>query len=137
MEAKQFLEQYKDALTNIKNLEDQKAELETVATSAAIVTDRERVQSSRRQDRMADTAVKIASIEDYIIEWRLWALHVLQEIESVIRQVDNPDMRKVLHMRYIERKTWGKIAEETKLSYRWVLRTADKALSEVERILAA
>lgn len=135
MEAKQFLNQYREAQASIKNLEEQKTELENAAVSTAIITDGERVQSSQRIDRVANMAVKIADVDRLLIEWKLWALQVMRDISNVILQIGDPGMKEVLHLRYIQCKTWEGIAEEMGLSYRWVHHLADRALLEVNRIL--
>ncbi len=135
MEAKQFLEQYQNILTDIRNLEAQKLELENLAMSVTVSTDGERVQSSGRKDRMAELAVKIADAEREIVEQRTQAFYRLREIEEVIKGVKTHDYRKILHMRYIENQTWEKIAVALSYSYQWVCKLHGRALLEVEKIL--
>lgn len=135
MEAKQFLEQYQNLLTDIRNLESQKLELENLAMGITVSTDGERVQSSGRLDRMAELAVKIADAEREIMEQRTQAFHKLREIERVIGGIENSDYRKILHMRYVENQTWGRIAAALYYSYQWACELHGRALSEVEKIL--
>ena len=135
MEAKQFLKQYQNILTDIRILEAQKLELENLAMSVTVSTDGERVQSSGRKDRMAELAVKIADAEREIVEQRTQAFHKLREIEQVIAQVKTSDYRKILHMRYIENQTWGKIAVSLNCSYQWVCKLHGRALLETEKVL--
>ncbi len=135
MEAKQFLRQYQNILTDIRNLEAQKLELEGLAMGVTVSTDGERVQSSGRKDRMAELAAKIADAEREIVEQRIRAFHKLQEIEKVIAKMENPDYRKILHMRYIENQTWEKIAVVLSYSYQWVCKLHGRALLETEKVL--
>lgn len=135
MEAKQFLKQYQNILTDIRILEAQKLELENLAMSVTVSADGERVQSSGRKDRMAELAVKIADAEREIVEQRTQAFHKLREIEQVIAQVKTSDYRKILHMRYIENQTWGKIAVSLNCSYQWVCKLHGRALLETEKVL--
>lgn len=135
MEVKEFLRQYQDALTDIRNLEAEAEELESMAMSITMSTDGERVQSSGRQDKMAELAAKVADLELEIMGLRTDALHKLREVEQVIRQVDNKEYRKILHMRYIEKNTWEQIAVQTSRSYQWVCRLHGRALKDIEKVL--
>lgn len=135
MDAKQYLRQYQNILTDIRNLEAQKLELENLAMSVTVSTDGERVQSSGRKDRMAELAVKIADAEREIVEQRTQAFHKLREIEEVIKGVKTSDYRKILHMRYIENQTWEKIEVALSYSYQWVCKLHGRALLEVGKIL--
>lgn len=135
MEAKQFLEQYQNLLTDIRNLESQKLELENLAMGITVSTDGERVQSSGRPDRMAELAVKIADAEREIMEQRTQAFHKLREIEAVIKQIPYERQRIVLHMRYIERKNWEPIAEDLEITLRTIHRVHGRALNSVRKIL--
>ncbi len=135
MEAKQFLKQYQNILTDIRNLEAQKLELENLAMSVTVSTDGERVQSSGRKDRMAELAVKIADAEREIVEQRTQAFHKLREVESVIKQVPYERQRIVLHTRYIERKTWESIAAELDISLRNTYELHGRALKSIQKIL--
>ena len=132
MEAKQFLKQYQNILTDIRNLVVQKLELENLAMSATVGTDGERVQSSGRKDRMAELAVKIADAEREIVEQRTQAFHRLREIEEAIKAVPDGRQQQILHMRYVERKKWEEIAVDLGIDYRWTLRLHGKALKKIE-----
>lgn len=135
MEAKQFLKQYQDTLTDIRNLESQKQELKSLATGITVSTDGERVQSSGRKDRMAELAVKIADAEREIAEQRVQAFHKLREIEEVIKQVPYERQRIVLHMRYVERRPWETIAEKLEITLRTVYRLHGRSLDSVQKTL--
>lgn len=135
VEAKEFLNQYKNALITIRNLEAEAKELETLATKTTIGTNDERVQSSGRKDRMAELATKLADVEMEIMEKRTEALAVMRKVGRVIISVENPDYRHLLHMRYIERHTWEEIAVEMHRNYRWILRLHGRALETVAEIL--
>ncbi|MEY8367560.1 DUF1492 domain-containing protein [Anaerovoracaceae bacterium 42-11] len=132
MEAKQFLEQYQNILTDIRNLEAQKLELENLAMGVTVSADGERVQSSGRKDRMAELAVKIADAEREIIEQRTQAFYKLREIEEAIKAVPDGRQQQILHMRYVERKKWEEIAVDLGIDYRWTLRLHGKALKKIE-----
>lgn len=135
MEAKEFLRQYQEALTDIRNLEAEAEEIESLAMSITASTDGERVQSSGRKDRMADLAAKAADLELEIMDMRTDALHKLQAVEKTIGKVNNKEYRQILHRKYIESNTWERIAVEMNYTYRWITRLHGKALVEVQEIL--
>lgn len=135
MEAKEFLRQYQEALTDIRNLEAEAEEIESLAMSMTVSTDGERVQSSRKKDRMAELATKVADLEMDIMGSRTTALEKLKKIRMVIHQVENKDYRQLLHRRYIEGDTWEKIAVSMGFNYRWVLRLHGRALKEITEII--
>ena len=133
VEAKEFLNQYRNALITIRNLEAEAEELEMLAMKATISIDGERVQSSGRKDRMAELAAKLADIEIELMDKRTEALSTMRKIGRVIASVENPDYRRLLHMRYVERHTWEEIAVEMNISYQWVCKLHGRALQEIEK----
>ena len=135
MEAKTFLKQYQEALVDVRNLEAETEELETIALSITVSTDGERVQSSGSKDRMGELIAKICDMKIELMNQRSQALDKLREVGWVIRQVDNKNYRQLLHRRYIEGNTWERIAVEMEMNYRWILRMHGKALEKVEEIL--
>ena len=135
MEAKTFLKQYQEALVDVRNLEAETEELETIALSITVSTDGERVQSSGSKDRMGELIAKICDMKIELMNKRSQALDKLREVGWVIRQVDNKNYRQLLHRRYIEGNTWERIAVEMEMNYRWILRMHGKALEKVEEIL--
>lgn len=90
--AKEFLNQYRNALITIRNLEAE--ELETLAMKATISVDGERVQSSGRKDRMAELAAKLADIEIELMDKRTEALSIMRKVGQVIASVENPEKKR-------------------------------------------
>lgn len=135
VEAKEFLNQYRNALITIRNLEAEAEELELLAMNTTISIDGERVQSSGRKDRMAELAAKLADIEIELMDKRTEALSIMRKVGQVIASVENPDYRQLLHMRYVERHTWEEIAVGMHRNYRWILRLHGRALENVAEIL--
>ena len=135
VEAKEFLRQYQEALTDIRNLEAEAEEIESLAMSMTASTDGERVQSSGRKDRMADLAAKAADLELEIMGLRTDALNILREVERTISQVEDKDYRQLLHLRYIEKRPWEEIAVSLKKSWRWTCSLHGKALQIVQEII--
>lgn len=135
MSPKEYLSEYRNMLIVIRNLEAEAEEAESLAMSTTMSTDVERVQSSGRNDKMAELASKAADIRIEIISKRSEALDSLHSIGKTISSVKNRDYKQVLHMRYIERNTWEKIAVEMGVTYQWVHRLHGRALQDVEKII--
>lgn len=147
--------QYQEALTDIRNLEAEAEEIESMAMSITSHPEMVRVkcgkdkdgkdkfeeqvmdqvQSSSRKDRMADLATRVADLELEIMGLRTDALNLLREVERIISQVDNKEYRQILHRKYIETNTWERIAVEMNYTYRWITRLHGRALMAVQEIL--
>lgn len=87
------------------------------------------------QDKLGDAVAKIVDLEAEInrdIERYVNAKH---EVGTTLEKLTDPDQLKVLHMRYVQYKTWEQIAYEMGFSYRWVCTIHGRALQEIEKIL--
>lgn len=154
IDAKQFLRQYQNILVDIRNMEAEVEELESMAMSATghvemaniekhnkkgekytMRSVMERVQSSGSGDKMSNLAAKICDMEIEIMDRRTRALDKLREIRAVIEQVENKDYKQLLHRRYIEGNTWEQIAVDMHYSYRGITKMHGRALPEVDKIL--
>lgn len=155
MEAKEFLRQYQDALTDIRNLEAEAEELESMAMSitshAETVRVRygkdkdgkdkfeerimEKVQSSSSLDPMGDLVAKICDMKLELMKKRTYALEKLHLVERVISQVDKKDYRQLLHRKYIERNDWKQISSAMNYSLPHIYKLHGWALQEIREIL--
>lgn len=61
-------------------------------------------------------------------------VNLKREVMSVIDQLETTKC-EILYKRYLQNKTWEKIAVETGYSYVWVCKLHGRALQDVERIL--
>lgn len=135
MDAKEYLQQVRNADIVIKDKMEELAELETLATKINALNEGERVQSSGSQDKMADVVCKIADLKAEIKAEVDNLLKLKREVRSVINQVSEPVMMSVLHKRYLQYKSWEQIAVEMGFTYRWCTKLHGKALQEVENII--
>lgn len=135
MEGKDFLQQYQQVLTDIRNLEAEAKEVENLAMSSTLCIDRERVQSFGRQDRMAELATKVVDIEHQILVERMQALDTLKSVREVIQEIENKNYRRLLYQKYIEDHTWEQIAEEMSYSVKHIYKMHGRALQEVNNYL--
>ena len=135
MNAKEYLRQYEDALADIRNIEAELEELEDMGMSITVNADGERVQSSGSQDAIGSLVAKICDMRIELMDKRSDALDKMHRIQKTINRVENKDYRQILHMRYIEKATWERIAVALDRSYQWVCRLHGRALNEVDRLI--
>ena len=136
MNAKEYLRQYQDALVDIRNIEAELEELEDMAMSITVNADGERVQSSGSQDAIGSLVAKICDMRIELMDKRSDALDKMHRIQKTINRVENKDYRQILHMKYIEKATFEKIAVDMNKSWRWICKLHGRALQEVEKVLS-
>lgn len=135
MDAKEYLQQVRNADILIKDKMEELAELETLATKINALNEGERVQASGNQDKMADVVCKIADLKTDIEAEVDNLLKLKREVRNVINRVSEPVLMSVLHKRYLQFKQWEQIAVELDVSWRHTLRLHGKALREIEKLL--
>ena len=122
----------------IRELEQAQVEALALATRTTASTDGERVDgggdnsSERAMVAYADKAAEYAAlIEEKIRE----LVSIKLEIIRAVGRVENPTLRALLEARYINFKTWGRIARGFHVEKRYIFKLLNKALAEVERTL--
>lgn len=148
-EAKQYLKQYREALLEIRRIEDELQQMRILAAGLGSVNFvkvrnektgkvemmvMDRVMSSATSD-MSDRIVSLADVEGRLEERRSYALKLLMDIEEVIGKVGNVTERQLLHLRYIQMRRWEQIANELHLTVRWVYKLHGRGLEDVLEIL--
>lgn len=147
--AKEYLRQYRQALFEIRRLEDELEQMRTLAAGLGSVNFvkvrnektgkvelmvMDRVTSSSVSD-MSDRIVSLADAEGRLEERRAYALKLLMEIEEVIGRVEDVTERQLLHLRYIQLHKWERIADELHMTTRWVYKLHGRGLEDVLEIL--
>lgn len=93
------------------------------------------VSGGGSQDKLSDAVAKIVDLEVEINRDIDRYVNAKQEISATLGKLTDPDQLRVLHMRYVQYKTWEQIACEMGFSYRWVCTIHGRALQEIEKIL--
>lgn len=137
MTAKEYLQQVKHKDAEIKNLCRDKEGIKDMLYSLGGMSDGERVQSSRNNDKFGTLYARIDTMErdiDVKIEdLMLFKLKVSREINSL----KNPKHIAILNMRYIHYKSWEEIAAsgfDVQYNVRHILRVHGYALMEFEKL---
>lgn len=93
------------------------------------------VSGGGNQDKLADAVAKIVDLEAEINRDIDRYVDAKRKVSSTMEKLDDPDQLKVLHMRYVQYKTWEQIAYEMGFSYRWVCTLHGRALQQIDNFL--
>lgn len=133
METKEYLQQIGryDRLINNKLVE--LAQYRSMACSVSAVKNDERVQSSPSHDTMDKIVSKIEQMENEI---DLLVDRYIDNKRTIISQIDSMSDEmtyQILFSRYVEQKTFEKMAIEMNYCYKQIIRRHGKALQEFEQ----
>ena len=134
MKAQHYLEQLDHLETVIQNKEVEKEQWRDIAEGMTARYDGERVQSSGSQQKMSDAVNKIADICSEIDEIKCDLVEKRKEIISMIEKL-KPKEYKVLHMLYIQNKSFKEVAAECGKSHSWATSVHGIALKNLQKIL--
>ncbi len=135
IEAKEYLQQVRNADIAVNNKMEELAGLEALATKINALNEGDRVQATGSQDKMADTVCKIADLKAEIQAEIDSLLALKREVRGVIKQVSEPVLMSLLHKRYLQYKSWKEIAVEMNYSLDRTYTLHGKALKSINSIL--
>lgn len=118
----------------IKNKMTELSQYRDLACGLSAVTNEERVLSSPDFDKMTGKVAKILEMEQKIDSLIDEYVDKKNLIVSQIDSMDNETYYQILFSRYIEKKTFEKIADEMSYSWRQIIRLHGRALQEFEKI---
>lgn len=141
MTAKEYLQQIKKLLNEIKKKESKLFLLECLATGTTAPTDREAVKTSNVSDKVGNFAVKIIMMRNEILKQKAEALEQISECISVIERVRELPCRTaelqytILHERYISFKKLKQIAAEECYDYDYIRELHGTALKNAAKFM--
>lgn len=135
MGAKEYLRQYQDAKSDIENKKSKLAELEELVGNISSGESSDGIRTAVISDRTGESAAKIADMKQEIDSDILKLVDILEEVESIINQLENGTYRRLLCLRYIEGLSWEKVAGGIHHDVRWTYKLHGRALQQVEKIL--
>ena len=133
MTTKQYLNQIHRIDQIINNKLSEIYQLKNLACSITVSSDSDRVQTSSDQDPLGNAVAKIVDLENEVNDC---IDHFSEKRRKIIMQIDsieNQMQYQVLFSRYIERKTFEKIADDNGYSVRQILRIHGEALLQFEK----
>ena len=132
MDTKQYLGQIGRLDRMIKNKMTELAQYKDLAYGLSAITNEERVQTTPEFDKMSGKVAKIIEIEQKIDSLIDEYVDKKNLIISQIDKIENETYYEILFARYIEKKTFEKIADEMNYSFRNTTRIHGRALREFE-----
>ena len=126
-----YLSQYRNSKKRCRDLLDEIEELRTIATRVTVMLD-SMPGGAGGQDKVGRIVSQIVDLQNELAveagKMRLKERAVL----NVIDEVDDPVLQELLVKRYINTKSWEKIAVEMHYSFRHTLRLHGAALAAVK-----
>ncbi len=137
MKAADYLKQLETIETRIQNIRFDIRQLKDLALSITPSYEGEVVQSSGNQQRMAtaverwrDKELELDATIDRLVDLRL-------EIASTIEHLKRPKESGVLHMLYVQGKTFKEVAQHYDKSVSWATSIHGRALQSLQKVLDA
>lgn len=133
MTTKEYLNQVSRYDRMVKNKLSELSQLKELSYSISALSNEERIQTSPNFDKIGSSYCKIEKMEedlDRIID------EYVDKKNAIIEQIDkmeNEVSYGVLFARYIEKKTFERIATDMNYSFRNITRIHGKALQEFEK----
>ena len=133
MDTKQYLQQISRLDRMINNKLSEISQLRELAMSVSAVKNEERVQTTPNFDKIGTAYCKIEEMEEKLDKLIDEFVDKKNLIISQIDEIENETYYEILFARYIEKKTFEKIADEMTYSWRQVIRLHGRALQEFEK----
>lgn len=135
MTAKEYLEQVGNKEIYIRNLQKKIERLRKVLDSAgAVQYDTTKVQAACTINKINDLYSKIDEQQQLVDDLRLDFGDFKKKVSDEIDQLNDDRYKNILHQKYIELKTWKKIAMDMNYNVRYLFHIHGAALSEFYKI---
>lgn len=133
MDTKTYLQQISRLDRMINNKLSEISQLRELEMSVSAVKNEERVQTTPNFDKIGTAYCKIEEMEEKLDKLIDEYVDKKNLIISQIDGIENETYYEILFARYIEKKTFEKIADEMTYSFRNVTRLHGRALQEFEK----
>ncbi len=134
MDKKDILQQVFIIEERIKHKEEQLQELRIMAESAKSQQFKDRVQTTKQMDKIADMVITMMEFADDLIVQRAELLKIKRQIVLLIENAGNHKQKRVLELRYLKCLTWEAIAEDMEMNERYLYKLHNNALKSLELI---
>ena len=132
MTTKEYLCQISRLDRMINNKLSEISQLRELAMSISAIKNEERVQTTPNFDKIGTAYCKIEAMEEKLDKLIDEFVDKKNLIISQIDKIENETYYEILFARYIEKKTFEKIADEMNYSFRNTTRLHGRALREFE-----
>ena len=125
---KEFLLQYKHIKRAIRSIEDEISELRSSEMGKAISYDG--LPHGTNIKDLSDYAARLDCLERRYYKKQLQRLRILDRTERAISAMPTEQYQTILREKYINLKTWERIAEDFGKDVRWIYVLHGRALDE-------
>ena len=133
MKTKDYLSQVSRLNKMINNKLSEISQLRELSVSISAIGNDEKVQTSPNFDKIGTAIAKIDELENNLDKMIDEYLVKRERIIAKIDTMEEESVYQILFSRYIEKKTFEKIATEMKYSWRQIVRLHGKALQQFEK----
>lgn len=132
MRAIELLEEYAKLRKQIIRLDSQIDEIRERAESIRSWADGDKVQTWHDPDKIGRVIAKLSDMEDERNDLIIEAVDRMNDIEELLRELDNPDYSLVLQYKYIRGYTWEQTACRMYCTSRWAQILKGRALRAMD-----
>ena len=135
MTAKEYLQQYRDAVRSAEAAQSHLEELRAMATRITPKYGGEGGGTHQTGDKLGDAVARILEAESRVSDQIELLEATEREVIRTISSVQDGTLSTLLYERYINGKTWEQIAVCMNYSYRQITRMHGAALISVKHVL--
>ena len=135
MTAKEFLGGIAELEKEIVRKKQRCKTLRDVATNTSVNNSTENIQKSKEKSPLENIMVKIIDLDREIEADEGTLVDLKAELWEQLDKLADETQKRILWLRYVNRKSWRHIASEVHFTSRYVFKLHIKAIEELERIL--
>ena len=132
-EVEKFLNSYIKSKRRYNSIMLDVEEIETQLLSVAVDYSKERVQTSPKNDRLANSVDRLNFLHKECLRIAEECTSNMERILYVINKVQDSTLHGVLTRKYIAGQTWEQISVELTFNSRYIYKLRHKALQEVKK----
>lgn len=131
MDTKEYLQQVGSFEEKIEISGEKLERLRAKLTKVTSAMSGDVVSGSKNSDKMTDTVENIEKTKGKMNSDTDGQFSATVDIVNMIAMIENPNHRRVLYKKYVQLKSWGRIAFEMGYTYRGIINLHDKAVIKV------
>ena len=135
MTAKEFLGGIAELEKEIVRKKQRCKTLRDVATNTSVNNSSENIQKSKEKSPLENIMVKIIDLDREIEADEGTLVDLKAELWEQLDKLADETQKRILWLRYVNRKSWRHIASEVHFTSRYVFKLHIKAMEELEGIL--
>lgn len=136
MDAKEYLGRVYRIDQQISSKIEQVSMLRSLVTKTTAALGTEPVSGTRNPHRMEEIIGRLMALEDEINSGVDCLIDTKREIMGIIGEIENPEHRTLLELRYLCYNPWAEIAGKMECGLRWVHVLHGRALADAEKIFS-